>query len=511
MYTEVMYTEVMYTEVMYTSTMALEYDAAMSLSDPFSTPGVVQPPGATPRDVLSVTSLNRLARSLLESSFPSVLVEGEISNFSVPGSGHWYLTLKDAGSQIRCAMFRNRNMTVRFRPGNGAQVIVRGRLSIYEGRGDYQLIIDSMEPAGAGALQRAFEELKAKLAAEGLFDQVHKKAMPEHCCHAGVITSGTGAAFHDILSVFGRRFPAIRITLLPVSVQGAEAPTAIVRAIETANRRAKELGIDVLIVGRGGGSLEDLQAFNQESVARAIFASELPIVSAVGHEIDFTIADFVADLRAPTPSAAAELLSPDQEEYFQLLAGYELTLQGLAAQRLNAVKQQLLWLLKRLKHPGRRLQEHAQTLDMLEGRLLRAILHRLRHASGRVRQMRGELLQHSPVNRLKQFCQHQSGLQQRLHRAARQLLKTKQAQLLNVSRGLDAVSPLYTLSRGYSITYDEQSRVVRDSRSVTPGSRLSTVLKHGRVYSQVTAMEHGPAESDNTTGSPDQKHPPHQP
>ncbi len=446
-------------------------------------------PSGSPRDVLSVTSLNRLARSLLESNFAAVVVEGEISNFTVPGSGHWYLTLKDQTAQIRCAMFRNRNMSVRFRPTNGAQIVVRGRLSIYEGRGDYQLIIDSMEEAGAGALQRAFEELKARLAAEGLFNHELKQPIPEHVRHVGVITSASGAAFHDILSVFGRRFPAIKITLLPVSVQGAEAPPSIIKAIQTANRRAKELGLDVLIVGRGGGSLEDLQAFNEESVARAIYASELPIVSAVGHEVDFTIADFVADLRAPTPSAAAELLSPDQDEYFQLFSGYEQTILDLLNQRLSQARQQLQWLLKRLKHPGRRLQEHAQTLDILEGRLLRATQNRLRERQDHMHRMLSALLLHSPVSTVKAYKTQQISLHKRLQQAFRQLIKHKQAQLQQLSRGLESVSPLQTLSRGYSITYDENGAVLRDNKQLTTGSKITTILRQGKVISTVTGVE----------------------
>ncbi|MGY8786105.1 MAG: exodeoxyribonuclease VII large subunit, partial [Pseudomonadales bacterium] len=270
-------------------------------------------------NILSVSGLNSMARSLLESNFPAVIVEGEISNLAVPSSGHWYLTLKDKSSQIRCAMFVNRNRMVRFKPENGKQIIVRGRLSIYEGRGDYQLILDGMEEAGDGALQRAFEQLKRKLHDEGLFADENKQQMQSHYQHIGVITSATGAAVQDILSVFARRFPATRITLLPVVVQGAGAANEIVNAIERANALAEKLGLQALIVGRGGGSLEDLQAFNEEPLARAISASELPICSAVGHEVDFTIADFVADLRAPTPSAAAELLSPNQEDYFDLL------------------------------------------------------------------------------------------------------------------------------------------------------------------------------------------------
>src|SRR5690606_17065317 len=373
-----------------------------------------QSPPAT-RDVISVTSLNRLARSLLEGHFPNVLVEGEISNLSMPSSGHWYFTLKDEGSQIRCAMFRNRNMMTRFRPRDGMQILLRGKLSIYEGRGDYQLIGESMEEAGDGALRRRFEMLKEKLAAEGLFATERKRPMPEHVRHVGVITSATGAVIRDIISVLRRRFPAIVITLFPVPVQGAEAPAAIVRAINTANRR-RDLGLDVLIIGRGGGSLEDLQAFNEESVARAASASELPTISAVGHETDVTIMDFVADLRAPTPSAAAELISPDQAEMMQVLAGYELIFAKLVKDRLHHHARQLAWLVRQLKHPGRRLQEHAQSLDILEGRLQRATRHRINHAAHRLEALQQRLLAQSPRHVIRHHALRQEALTHRLRR-----------------------------------------------------------------------------------------------
>ena len=324
-------------------------------------------------NILSVSSLNRMARSLLESNFPAVIVEGEISNLALPSSGHWYLTLKDKSSQIRCAMFVNRNRMVRFKPQNGNQIIVRGRLSIYEGRGDYQLLLDGMEEAGDGALQRAFEQLKAKLLGEGLFADTQKQTMLSHYRHVGVITSATGAAIQDILSVFARRFPATRITLLPVAVQGRDAADEIVSAIQLANKLTEKLGIEALIIGRGGGSLEDLQAFNEERVARAIFASGLPICSAVGHEVDFTIADFVADLRAPTPSAAAEQLSPDQAEYFELLITYNTQFQSAIKLAIRQGTQRLVWIAKQLKHPDRRLQEQAQNLDRLDLRLRKAM------------------------------------------------------------------------------------------------------------------------------------------
>ena len=443
------------------------------------------------RDVLSVTSLNRMARSLLENHFGNVTVEGEISNLSTPSSGHWYFTLKDEGSQIRCAMFRNSNMSVRFRPRDGMQIIVRGRLSIYEGRGDYQLIANSLEEAGDGALRRRFEMLKQKLSEEGLFANERKRAMPEHVRHIGVVTSATGAVIRDIVSVLGRRFPAIKISLLPVPVQGVEAVAAIVKAIGLANRRSSELGIDVLIVGRGGGSLEDLQAFNEEAVARAIFDSKLPIVSAVGHETDFTIADLVADLRAPTPSAAAELLSPDQDEMLSIFDGFQQLFGKLIKERLQRSSQQLVWLLKQLKHPGRRLQEHAQTLDMLEGRLLRATRQHLSGTSRDLQELERRLQVRSPAHTLQQLDIGLETNLQRLGRATLQRLARHQAQLAQLARSLDGVSPLNTLQRGYSISFDAKGQVIRSLRAVQVGDTLTTRLADGSINSVVTSQTSG--------------------
>lgn len=436
-------------------------------------------------NVLSVSSLNRMARSLLESNFPAVIVEGEISNLAVPASGHWYLTLKDKASQIRCAMFVNRNRMVRFRPENGKQVIVRGRLSIYEGRGDYQLIVDGMEEAGDGALQRAFEQLKAKLLAEGLFADEHKQAMLGPYQNIGVITSATGAAVRDIISVFARRFPATDITLFPVSVQGKEAAGELVRAITQANRLASKLGLEALIVGRGGGSLEDLQAFNDEGVARAIFASELPICSAVGHEVDFTIADFVADLRAPTPSAAAEQLSPNQEEYFESFLGYASQLVGGIRSALRQASQQLTWLAKQLKHPDRRLQEQAQNLDRLEIRLRRAIDSTLTTQNSLVAQHRRSLSVNSPRQMLARNALRLTSSRGRLDQSMRAQLAAFRSQWLGLSRSLNAVSPLNTLARGYSITYDKDSRVIRTSDELKIGDVISTRLGAGSIVSTV--------------------------
>ena len=407
-----------------------------------------QPPSARDASVenrvLSVSSLNRLARGLLEDCFPAVSVEGEISNLAVPGSGHWYLTLKDDGAQIRCAMFRNRNTSVRFRPTNGMQVVVRGKLSVYEGRGDYQLILDSMQDAGAGALQRAFDELKNKLAREGLFDAALKQPLPAHCRHVAVITSPTGAVIRDIISVFRRRYPAMRVTVFPVAVQGQESAPAIIQALQNAQRRQQALGIDVVLLARGGGSLEDLQSFNDESVARAIHACTLPVVSAVGHETDTTIADFVADLRAPTPSAAAELLSPDQIQLRMALQHQHNKLVRLMQNLLNQRSQQLDWLRKRLQHPGRRLQEQTQALTQLDSRLQRAMLR---------------------------------------------FLEQRRGHLQMLARNLENISPLQTLQRGYSITRTPDGKLISTSSQVNAGDDIISTLATGQIVSTVKEIK----------------------
>ena len=439
-------------------------------------------------NILSVSSLNRMARSLLESNFPAVIVEGEISNLALPSSGHWYLTLKDKSSQIRCAMFINRNRMVRFKPQNGNQIIVRGRLSIYEGRGDYQLLLDGMEEAGDGALQRAFEQLKAKLLGEGLFADTQKQTMLSHYRHVGVITSATGAAIQDILSVFARRFPATRITLLPVAVQGKDAADEIVNAIQLANKLTEKLGIEALIIGRGGGSLEDLQAFNEERVARAIFASELPICSAVGHEVDFTIADFVADLRAPTPSAAAEQLSPDQAEYFELLITYNTQFQSAIKLAIRQGTQRLVWIAKQLKHPDRRLQEQAQNLDRLDLRLRKAMKTLISAQRSDLMQARRGLLASSPKQLLEYNHIRLSASHSRLDQSLRTQLVARRSSLAALSRSLNSVSPLNTLARGYSITYDSALKVIHSSDEVKVGATITSRLGKGEITSTVSEV-----------------------
>ena len=447
-----------------------------------------------PEKVLSVSSLNQMAKSLLEGHFSQVAVEGEISNFANPASGHWYFTLKDQKSQVRCAMFAGRNRLVRFSPKNGDQLIVRGQLSIYPNRGDYQLIVSQMEEAGDGALRRAFEQLKQRLQAEGLFDQRHKKEILEGYHHVGLITSATGAAVRDMVSVFGRRFPATRLTVFPVAVQGPEAPGEISSALALANTLTDTLGLQALIVGRGGGSLEDLQAFNEESVARAIFASELPVVSAVGHEIDFTIADLVADLRAPTPSAAAELLSPDQLDSLEQLQGLLQRFSNLAGQSLTWRKERLGWMARRLRRPDRRLQDHAQTLDRLELQLKRVLRNRLQQAAALLALQQRALIAVSPAQKLSQQRTQLTALSQRLAHSGRRHLDQGREQLASLSRNLNAVSPLAVLDRGFSISLTESSQVVRQTTDVAPGQTLVTRLADGTVHSSVTETHPNPSD-----------------
>ena len=446
-----------------------------------------EPPQFEGEKVLSVTNLNRMAKLLLEDNFPAVVVEGEISNLATPASGHWYLTLKDKTSQIRCAMFVNRNRLVRFKPQNGKQIIVRGRLSIYEGRGDYQLIADSMEDSGDGALRRAFEELKSKLQTIGLFDEDAKQEVHSSYDHIGVVTSPTGAAIRDILSVFERRFPATLVTLFPVSVQGAEAKQEIVNAIETANRLRGKLGVQALIISRGGGSLEDLQAFNEEDVAQAIFASDLPITSAVGHEIDFTIADFVADLRAPTPSAAAEQLSPSQFEYLEILQSYLQQFTRAIGKRLQSTDRTLALMYRQLKRPDRRLQEHAQKLDRFEGQLQLAIRNRIALQHSELLQRKRGLQFSTPLSRIRQLLDQVGAKLKTMERSMQADVQIRQAKLSELSRGLEAVSPLNTLSRGYSITYNADMKVICQSDDVKIGSEITSRLKKGSIVSTVKA------------------------
>jgi exodeoxyribonuclease VII large subunit len=441
--------------------------------------------------LLTVSQLNRKAKSLLESHFGYVWVEGEISNFASPSSGHWYFSLKDRGAQVRCAMFRNSNQRVPFTPKNGDAIKLRCRVSLYEGRGEYQLIVEHLEHAGAGALQAAFEKLKAKLLAEGLFDANRKQALPTKVSHLGVITSQTGAAIHDILTVLERRCPLIKVYLLPVAVQGEGAAGQIVSAIERANRWQREgkIHMDALIVGRGGGSLEDLWAFNEERVARAIAASQLPIISAVGHEVDFSIADMAADHRAPTPSAAAEQLSTDQREWQQRLQASQSELVRLIRRKLADAGTELSHLQQRLKHPGMQMREQAQRLDDLEQRLVQTQKHHLRRRNSDLAVLFSRLQAKSPLTQLQQFQQDLVRWRQRLESATEHQLQLAGSRLSHLSQMLDSLSPLRTLQRGYSIVTNTDGTVIQAASDVSIGDDLTARLAKGQLGLKVTRVD----------------------
>lgn len=430
------------------------------------------------RGAISVSELNRQVKSLLEHSFISVLVEGEISNLARPSSGHWYFTLKDDRAQVRCAMFRNRNLRVGFSPREGDQVLVQARVSLYEGRGDYQLICEQLQESGRGRLQQAFEQLKQQLQQEGLFDTARKRPVPRPARHLGVITSPTGAAIHDILQVLRRRCPTLPVALYPTAVQGNEAAAQIVQAIELANRDGR---CDVLILGRGGGSLEDLWPFNEESVARAIVASRIPIVSAVGHEVDVSISDLVADLRAPTPSAAAELLSADRQQRERALAQLRLRLLRQTGRQLARQRERLEQLRARLRHPGERLREQSQRLDQLELRLQRALSRQLQLRARRLEELHGRLQRSSPTRLLERQRTRLQPLHQRLQQAIRQLLRQRAQQLHFQARQLHGVSPLATLERGYAIVQNQQGQAITRQQQVQPGDSITARLHQGTL------------------------------
>jgi exodeoxyribonuclease VII large subunit len=449
------------------------------------------------REILTISRLNREARMLLERGLGSVWLEGEISNLSRPGSGHWYFSLKDEAAQVRCAMFRTRNLLVRFPMRDGMHVLARGRVSLYEARGEFQVVVDHLEEAGEGLLRRRFEELKQKLQAEGLFDPRHKQPLPTLPRRIGVITSPTGAAIRDILHVLRRRFPAIPVLVYPVPVQGESAPREIAQALRLASERAE---CDVLIVARGGGSLEDLWAFNDEGVARAMFDCPIPIVSGIGHEVDFTIADFVADERAPTPSGAAERVVPDRAEWSRRIATTSARIAGAMRRRLADVRGVLLSHEKGLarNHPGARLREHAQRLDELHGRLALAAQTRLDRARARLGSARALLARASPAVRVAAFAVRLESCRRALVAAGRNGIAQPRSRLELVMRTLHAVSPLATLERGYAIVTDAQGHVLQEAARVGPGDTIGARLAHGHLTARVVTVEPGVAATETT-------------
>jgi exodeoxyribonuclease VII large subunit len=439
--------------------------------------------------ILSVSQLNSATSQLLAEHFMTVTVEGELSNLAAPASGHLYFTLKDANAQVRCAMFRTQQRRLNFKPENGKQVIVKAQVSLYEPRGDYQLIIEDLQAAGDGRLRQAFDDLKLKLSKEGLFDTAHKKTLPVLPNAIGVISSATGAALHDILTVLKRRFAAIPVFIYPVTVQGEQAKYDIAKAIALANQRQD---CDVLIVGRGGGSLEDLWAFNEEIVARAIFASDIPIISAVGHETDVTIADFVADFRAPTPSAAAEQASPDVAQWLSRFVQLESRLQQHIQRRLNQYQQSLDWLGKRLEQQSiaQKLARNTQRLNALELRLTQAMHNKLHHQQSHLAVKTAQLWRYNPADTIRNYQQRQVYLTKRLLSAHEQQLKQLKQRLATASQTLHAVSPLATLNRGYALTIEPHTgQIVRTSSQINVGDVLETRLARGSFLSEVKTIK----------------------
>ena len=441
------------------------------------------------RPILKPTQLNALARDLLEGSFAQVWVQGEISNFSRPASGHLYFTLKDDRAQVRCALFKQKAMYLRFAPRDGALVLVRGRVTLYEARGEYQLVLEHMEEAGEGALRMAFEALKQALAAEGLFAAERKRALPRFIGRLAVITSPTGAAVRDVLSVLARRFPMLEVDVLPVAVQGdgaaAEIRAMLARAIDSGR-------YDTVLLTRGGGSLEDLWSFNDEALVRAIASSPIPVVSAVGHEVDFSLADFAADLRAPTPSAAAELLVPDRTE---LLASInhsrrrmDVALQRLRealAQRADQASLRLL-----AQRPQLRVERGNHRLALLLARLRTAQATAIQTRAQSLRDRVRALEQLHPRLRLAGLGHRAALLGQRLQSSTRKAVDGRGMQLQGLARALHSLSPFATLSRGYAIVRDPSTgAVVRDAASVIVGQTLEARLAKGEIEVQVTKRD----------------------
>ncbi len=435
--------------------------------------------------IVTVSQLNRMARQLLEQDLPALWVSGEISNLARPASGHIYFSLKDERAQVRCAMFRSANRQLGFRPENGLQVLLHGRVSLYETRGDFQLIAEHMEPAGEGLLRRRFEELKQRLAAEGLFDPARKRAPPALPRCIGVVTSPTGAAIRDVLHVLARRFPAVPVILYPVQVQGTQARHEIAAALATAGRRDE---CDVLILTRGGGSLEDLWAFNEENVARAIAACPVPVIAGVGHEIDLTIADLVADVRAPTPSGAAELAVPDQRDWLLRVDALERRAARSTRRVLEVSGLHLRQLGARLErsHPGAVLRQLAQRLDDARQRLALGLQARVRTEQLRLAEARGRLRAAAPSAALRDCRERALGSGLRLENSIATQLRHAQSRLAVTAARLSAVSPLRTLERGYAVVTDAAGRVVRRASDVRPGEQIMARLAEGRLEATVT-------------------------
>ncbi len=433
--------------------------------------------------VYSVSDINALIKGQLEGQFKSIWLQGEISNFKAHTSGHHYFSLKDDSSQISAVMFKGFNGKLKFRPDNGMEVLVRGRVTVYEPRGNYQIFCETMEPVGAGALQKAFEQLKSKLQKEGLFDVQYKKTLPLLPRHIGVVTSPTGAAIQDILNILGRRYRGGKITVIPARVQGEGAGAEVVRGIELANRLG---GFDVLIVGRGGGSIEDMWCFNEEPVARAIFASKIPIISAVGHEIDFTIADFVADVRAPTPSAAAELVAQSAGELSERIQNHLRRLTQKMQFVLSHQQSRLQNKMSRLVDPQRRLQDLAMRADELQQRLILAWQRQTRDLRMQTRLLRERL--RNPRTVVESYQQKLMVLRRDLQKEIKHWREQRQRRLVAQISLLDSLSPLRVVARGYSLVFAE-GQIVKDPQQVKENQELTVQLAQGALRVSVIAKD----------------------
>ena len=440
----------------------------------------------TEKTILTVTRLTALLRGVLEENFEQVWVQGELSNLSLPASGHLYFTLKDSGAQLRCVMFKGSVKNLKFRPTDGMALIVRGRISVYDQRGEYQLICEYIEPAGIGALQLAFVQLKQCLADEGLFDESHKQPMPAFPRRIGVVTSATGAAIHDIINVLKRRFASLEVVLYPVRVQGEGAALEIARAIDDINRM--DLA-DVMIVGRGGGSLEDLWSFNEECVARAVYRSRIPVISAVGHETDWTICDFVADLRAPTPSAAAELVIASSVELCNRIDALNHRLHLVMETRLAALVSRVDALRRSLHDPRTMLGQFAQRVDDLSARLDLSLNHAAQHRRGQYEKLEAGLMHLNPAGAAKNLRQHIKLLSAQTERLLMQKLDGAKQTFGGASARLDVLSPLKTLSRGYVIAEKSDGKIVVDTTQLTEGDRVKLNFFRGKALCRIEKLE----------------------
>ena len=464
-------------------------------SDVMSNRFPISPDATAERQVLSVSQLNRQARMTIEQRFNQIWVSGELSSFARPGSGHWYFTLKDNDAQVRCAMFANANRRARMQPANGQQVLLRGRVSLYEGRGEFQIIVEHMEPAGEGALRAAFDALKRQLNAEGLFEQQRKRPLPDMPRHVAVVTSPTGAALKDALSVWRRRFPALAVTVVPTSVQGNEAEQEILSALG----RAAALQPDLILLTRGGGSMEDLWVFNAESIARAIADIEIPVVSAIGHEIDVSISDFVADLRAPTPSAAAELIAPDGQELEQAFLSQLHRLRMVLVARLREKRLSVQNVTLGLINPARYCEQASQRLDELNTRLSRAATASVEQRHMQTRGAANRLNLQRPDRLLMGLDDKVGAAHRRLQQVMLRTLAQREQRMVASARMLESLSPLPTLARGYTVLRDPMGPVISQAAALTVGQEISGQMQDGRFTAEI--LDTAPGKLLNDTQS----------